>query len=254
MASTSPIVNSQTIISQEQGVIKITLNRVHKMNALTQSMYEDLNHVFQLAKSDDIKVVMICAEGEHFTAGHDLAEFLAVEGPIEQTEVVKLLFNLVRCKKPVVAAVQGNTIGIGTTMLMHCDIVVAAEDSQFSLPFTPLGLCPEAGSSWLLPRLAGYQKAAELLLLGEPFDVHTAEHIGMINKITPVGDQQAVANEYCAKFLKLPTEALKTSKSLLKHANAELEKIIYKELKEFSRLLVSDEAKAIFKAFLEGKR
>ena len=242
--------SQQTRIHNSDGILHIELNRPDKMNALTQAMYADLNAVMEQAQSDSVKVIYITASGEHFTAGNDIADFMAATGNLDESEVVKLLFNLLRCPKPIVAAVQGNAVGIGTTMLLHCDLVVAADSTRFSMPFTSLGLCPEAGASWFFPRLAGHQKAAEWLLLGESFSAEEAQHIGLVNKVTAVDEQFSVAEAYCQKLLKLPMDALITSKALLKTEQQTLEPQMRKEVEEFARLLVSPEAKARFQAFL----
>ncbi len=241
----------QVIVGLEQGILSIELNRPDKKNALTNDMYKIINDALIKAKTDEeIRVVLFAGKGDCFTAGNDIADFLDSKIAFEKKEVVKLLRILTDFEKPMVAAVHGSTIGIGTTMLLHCDLVVAAKETTFALPFVPLGLCPEAASSLLLPNLVGYHQAAELLLLGEAFNTEKAEKIGLINRVVETREVRLQAMALCQKLASLPVNALLQTKRLLKSAPNSVEKRITQELDVFGKLLQSTEAKAIFQAFL----
>jgi len=243
--------SNHIIVNIEQGIMSIVFNRPEKKNALTSSMYQIINEALLQAKSDDeIIVVLFAGEGDCFTAGNDIADFLDFDTKFEETEVVRLLRILTSFEKPLVAAVHGNSVGIGTTMLLHCDLVVAAKETTFALPFVPLGLCPEAASSLLLPNLAGYQQAAELLMLGEAFKTEKAERIGLINRVVETIEVRRHAMALCEKLASLPTKALLHTKQLLKSPSNTVEQRVSQELVIFEELLFSDEARAIFKAFL----
>ncbi len=244
----------QIMVTIEQGIMTILLNRPEKKNALTSSMYQIINKALLQAKTDaNIRVVLFAGAGDSFTAGNDIADFLNFDSNLQETEVVKLLRLLSVFEKPLVAAVQGNSVGIGTTLLLHCDLIVAAKDTIFALPFVPLGLCPEAASSLLLPNLAGYHQAAELLLLGEAFNVEKAKSIGLVNRVVETKEVRLQALALCQKLASLPVKALLHTKQLLKSPVNNIEQRITQELVIFEKLLDSKEAKAIFQAFLAKK-
>ncbi|MCP3675500.1 MAG: enoyl-CoA hydratase [Gammaproteobacteria bacterium] len=241
----------QVIVSIEQGILSIELNRPDKKNALTNDMYKIINEALVKAKTDEgIHVVLFAGKGDCFTAGNDIADFLDSDIAFEKKEVVRLLRILTNFEKPIVAGVHGSTIGIGTTILLHCDIVVAAKETKFALPFVPLGLCPEAASSLLLPNLVGHHQAAELLLLGEAFNTEKAEKLGLINRVVETREVRLQAMALCQKLTSLPVNALLQTKRLLKSAPNTVEERISQELDVFGKLLQSKEAKAIFQAFL----
>ncbi|RLA00848.1 MAG: enoyl-CoA hydratase [Gammaproteobacteria bacterium] len=244
--------NQEVLITIEQGIMSITLNRPEKKNALTNEMYQSIVTALKHGASDDqVRVVLFSGKGDSFTAGNDIADFLKAGGTkIHDLAVGKLILTMESYKKPIVAAVQGNAIGIGTTLLLHCDLVVAAKESRFALPFVKLGLCPEAGSSMLLPKLVGYQQAAELLFLGEPFDAEKAEKMGLINRLVDTKEVKLQALALCQKLTALPEDALLATKALLKAPEENLRDRIFKEFKDFDRLLKSKDAKRIFQAFL----
>lgn len=232
-------------------VLHIEFNRQDKKNALTTEMYADLSRVLSQAKhNDDIHVVLFKGSQGCFCAGNDIADFL--EQPVleEGTPVLNFLHEVASFNKPLVAAVSGPAVGIGTTLLLHCDLVYATNETYFSLPFVDLGLCPEAGSSYLLPRQIGYVQAAELLLLAEPFDAKKAEKLGIINDIVPVETYFDVAQEKAEKLASKPVHALRVSRQLLRSNSGLVNKAIEREARSFSELLSSDEAKNIFKKFL----
>ena len=175
-------------IDKAGGVLAITLDRPDRRNAITVAMYAALADAVESAAGDAaVRLITIRGEGQDFTAGNDLADFLAAMPRDEEIPVMRLLRALARNPKPLVAAVQGNAVGIGTTMLLHCDLVIAEESARFSMPFVDLGLVPEAASSLLLPRLAGRRRAASWLLLGEAFGAAEAREFGIVSHIVADG-------------------------------------------------------------------
>lgn len=236
----------------ENKVLHIELSRTDKKNALTSEMYTALTKEFAEAKANsDIHVVLFKGAKDCFCAGNDIADFL--EQPVLESgsPVLSFLKELYSFNKPIVAAVSGPAVGIGTTFLLHCDLVYATEQTYFSLPFVDLGLCPEAGSSYLLPRQIGYVRAAELLLLAEPFDAHKAKDLGVINEIVDAENYWQFAQEKAEKLARKPAHALQVSRQLIRSNASMVGQAIEREARSFSELLKSDEAKAIFKKFLE---
>jgi len=244
------------ITERDGGVLRIELNRPEKKNAITIAMYRALGDALHSASGDAaVRAVLLHGKPEIFCSGNDLADFLAAPSRSEDFAPFRFLRILVQFDKPLVAAVSGAAIGIGTTMLLHCDLVYAAAGTRFQLPFASLGLVPEAASSLLLPRLAGWQKAAELLMLGEPFDAETARDIGLVNEIVA---PQALLETARAKALALaakPPAAMRATKALMKQAVlAEIEQTMTREVKTFGERLVSPEAKEALAAFLEKRK
>ncbi|MFT5451229.1 MAG: enoyl-CoA hydratase/carnithine racemase [Enterobacterales bacterium] len=243
--------SKQIEVTIEQGIMTIAFNRPDKKNALTSAMYKLINNALEKASIDeDIRVVLLCGNGGCFTAGNDILDFLNSSTSSSESEVGKTVLLLSSFKKPLVAAVHGNAVGIGTTMLLHCDLVVAAKNSIFALPFVPLGLCPEAASSLLLPRMAGHQQAAEVLLLGEAFNVEKADKMGFINRIVETKEVRLQALALCQKLAALPTNPLLITKELMKKSGDTAKERIMTEFAHFSKLLQSDDAKKAFNAFL----
>ncbi|QDF74116.1 MULTISPECIES: enoyl-CoA hydratase [Shewanella] len=235
----------------EQGVRIITINRPDKRNALNLEMYTRLTEYLIQGESDNgINAFLLKGEGDCFTSGNDVADFLKNSdlGPNHPT--FKFLFTLLDLTKPLVAAVAGPAVGIGTTLLLHCDLVYADNTAKFQLPFINLALVPEAGASLLLPRLVGQTKANELLLLGEPFDAQIAQAMGLINQTVPSDELMNYALAQSIKLAQKPPQALKISRQLLRGDKALIREQMLKELEEFALRLQSDEAKAKFKAFL----
>ncbi|RDX36334.1 enoyl-CoA hydratase [Kangiella sp. HD9-110m-PIT-SAG07] len=244
----SELVTSQLI----NNVLHIDFHREDKKNALTSEMYNTLSSILKNAKSDDdVNVVLFKGSDGCFCAGNDIADFLQQPVLEEGSPVLKFLHELSNFDKPMVAAVSGPAVGIGTTLLLHCDLVYATEQTYFSLPFVDLGLCPEAGSSYLLPRQLGYVQAAELLLLAEPFDAPKAKQLGIINDVVSIENYYDIAQSKAEKLAKKPAHALRVSRQLLRSNSGLVSKAIEREARSFSELLNSDEAKAIFKKFLE---
>lgn len=244
----NPLIN----ISNDDGILHLQMNRPEKKNALTLQMYQTLaDHINAANNDQSIKIILISASGDAFCSGNDLKDFMQNPPKDESSSVFQFIDALVNADKPIIAAVNGLAVGIGTTMLLHCDLVYASSSASFSLPFVHLGLCVEAGASLLLPQLCGHQKAAELTLLGEPFDVHQANTIGLITKITSDEDLIETAMKNCKKLTRISTEAVQTTRRLLKSTiKPELKKAIKHESDEFIRLLNRDEAKHILQAFL----
>lgn len=236
-----------------QGVLQLSLNRPQKKNALSQQMYRDLNSALMQAATDPaIKVVLLQGSADCFSAGNDLQDFIGAGELNSQHPTVQFLYILAQFPKPVVAAVAGLAIGIGTTVLLHCDLVYAADNARFQLPFTQLGLCPEAGSSVLLPNLAGYQRSAQYLLLGEAFSATEAAQMGLVNQVVTNTEVCALALEKALKLAALPADAVQSSKALLKRNAQPLTlETIATELVQFQRLLNSDECQQRIAAFFQ---
>ena len=246
--------NEHILTAISGGVLKIEIHRPAKKNALTQAMYMAMADALRKAGSDEaIRVVMICGQQDLFSAGNDLKDFLARKAD-DPSEAVRFLQVLAAFEKPVVAAVGGDAVGIGTTMLLHCDLVYAADNARFQLPFVPLGLCPEAASSLLLPRLAGYHRAAELMFFAEPFNAEKALEIGLVNEVHAPLQLLAAAAKRTEKLATLPPASLAITKSLLKRAtSAEVTDTLREESRHFSELVAGPVSKEICAAFLEKR-
>ena len=235
-------------------VLTLTLNRPAKKNALTPAMYTELNRALSEASGDfAIRVVVITGAGSAFTAGNDIMDFMNTPPSGEDSPVMQFLATIHNFPKPLIAAVHGNAVGIGTTMLMHCDLVYAAPDSKFAMPFVSLGLVPEAGSSLIFPRLVGHVKASEIFLTGRNFGADEALEMKLINGID---DQPLVKAVEMAKIIaEQPPEAVINSKALLKSADHEaISAVMRVEGELFSMALQSDEAATAFMKFLAKKQ
>ena len=238
------------------GVLAIRLARPERRNAITVAMYAELADAISNAQQDpSLRLITLSGEGEDFTAGNDLADFLAAmprDG--EEIAVWRLLRALAGNELPLVAAVHGNAVGIGTTLLLHCDIVLAEAGTCFSMPFVDLGLVPEAASSLLLPRLAGRRRAARYLLLAEPFGPEEAFEWGLVTKVVPAGGLDQALSETVAALLAKPAEALRMTQKLLRHgARDEMLERFELENSHFSERLQSAEVKQAITAFFEKR-
>jgi enoyl-CoA hydratase/carnithine racemase len=244
------------LTEHEGGVLRVQFNRAEKKNAITAAMYQALAHALRHAERDNaVRVALIHGAPDVFTAGNDLHDFLASPPHSNDAPAFQFLRAIHEFPKPLIAAVSGLAVGIGTTLLLHCDLVYCAPGTRFSLPFVNLGLCPEAGSSFLLPRLAGYQKAAELLMLGEPFDAGTAKEIGLVNAIVPAEALVATAMATARKIAAKPAASLREAKMLMKQGIHEAVKLAMGDEGEaFRERLESPEAKEAFTAFLEKRQ
>jgi len=245
--------NTQEIVTERQDkVLLLRIQRPDKKNALTLAMYAALTAALEAAAQDaSIRVVVLTGSGDSFSSGNDVADFLASPPEGEDSPVFRFLWALSRFEKPLIAAVNGVAVGIGVTLLLHCELVYARAGATLQLPFVNLGLCPEAASSLLLPRLVGYPRAAEWLLLGERFSAEQAQEWGLINAVC--ADAEAVLELALAKAQRLaqqPPTALRLAKMLLKRADAEaIRETIALEGRYFRERLCSPEAQAAFQAF-----
>lgn len=243
-------------IERGDEVLAITLARPERRNAITVAMYSALADAIEGAADDDsIRVITIRGEGQDFTAGNDLHDFMSVlPRDSDDIPVWRLLRALSRNSVPLVAAVQGNAVGIGTTMLLHCDLVVADRGARFSLPFVDLGLVPEAASTLLLPRIAGRRRAARYLLLGEPFGADEALEAGIVSHVAEDGKLGELFAMIVAALLAKPPQALRLTQQLLRRGSAEevLERMML-ENGHFSERLKSAEVAAAISAFFSRK-
>ena len=235
----------------------VRINRLDKKNALTASMYDAMADALESANSQtNVRCIVIAGGPGAFSAGNDLNEFLqaATSGEGLGSSVVRFLHALARSERPLVAAVQGVAVGVGTTMLLHCDHVVAGSDSQFSTPFVSLGLVPEAASSLLAPRLMGHQRAFALLVMGRALDAAAAHAFGLVNTIVAPGDVDAEAIKAASEIAVLPVEAMTAARRLMRGSPDEVVARIDDEARLFKERLQSAEARAAFTAFLARKR
>jgi len=240
-------------IERERGLLTLRLNRPEKKNALTRAMYSALAAALKQADEDpDIYAVLLTGSHECFTAGNDIADFIQQPPSNLDSPVFHFMLNLLECRKPVIAGVAGAAVGIGTTLLLHCDLVYVSADARLRMPFVNLGLCPEFGSSLILPRLLGHAKAAELLLLGERFSGEQAAAWGIANEALDSGEAAlAKALEMALRFESLPPEAVRISKQLMKAPDRELlRKVIEEEGALFTQRLRSPEAMAALSGFI----
>jgi len=237
-------------------ILAITLARPERRNAITVAMYATLADAIERASTDPmIRVITVRGEGQDFAAGNDLADFLqAAPRGDEDIPVWRLLRALARCETPLIAAVHGNCVGIGTTMLLHCDLVIADETARFSMPFVDLALVPEAASSLLFPRLAGRTRAARYLLLAEPFGAEEALDIGLASHVVPAGDLEKTLDRLSAALLAKPPEALRLTQRLLRLGTRdEVLERMKREGSEFAERLASPEVKEAITAFFEKR-
>jgi enoyl-CoA hydratase/carnithine racemase len=249
------------LTTKSNGILTIEFNRPERKNAITAAMYQTIADALVDANTDStVRAVLLTGKPEIFTAGNDLDDFLKNSAPVEgvpadSRPVFQFMRALNGCTKPVVAAVSGAAIGIGTTMLMHCDLVYAADTARFSLPFAQLGVCPEFASSLLLPQLAGYPRAAEKLLLGEAFAAQEALEMGLVTKVLPAAELRAFAEQQAAKLVALPAASIRATKALMKRPRAEaIQSALAAENELFSRMLQGPEAKEAFTAFFEKRK
>jgi enoyl-CoA hydratase/carnithine racemase len=249
---------SEHVTVDDIGAVRtVRMNRPDKKNALTAAMYETMASALENANGHpDIRCVVIAGGPGAFSAGNDLAEFAqaATTGEGLGSPVIQFLHALALSERPLVAAVQGLAVGVGTTMLLHCDHVVAGTDARFSTPFVGLGLVPEAASSLLAPRLMGHRRAFELLVMGRPLDAVAAQACGLVNAIVPPGDVEAEAMKAAHHIAALPAEAVAASRRLMRGPPDDTVARIDEEVRLFRERLQSAEAQKAFDAFLNRKR
>jgi len=223
------------------------------MNAITRDMYAGLAaRLNEAAEDESIRCVLITSEGEHFTAGNDIRDFMSNPPTEQDSDVAKFLGSLLEFPKPLLAAVKGNAIGVGTTMLLHCDVVVAAPSANFSMPFTSLGLVPEAGSTKLFPELVGYQRAAKIFMTGESFGAQAALEMGLIASIDSDAEQAALA--IAQQIAEQPPKAIMNTKALMKAGSHDaVAAVMRAEFQLFALALQSEEAAEAFMKFMAKK-
>jgi enoyl-CoA hydratase/carnithine racemase len=238
------------------GVATIEIARPEKKNALTQAMYQAMADALSAAREDaSVRAVLITGQPGIFTSGNDLEDFVQRPPQGMDSPVFRFMTALVEFDKPVVVAVTGAAIGIGTTMLLHCDLVYVADDARLALPFVGLGLVPEFASSLLIPQLMGPRRAAEKLLLGDPFTAEQAVDCGIANAVLPASEVVAHARRIAERFNGLPPGAVRESKRLMRRASASsIEETMAVEGKLFGQRLVSPEAREAFQAFFEKRK
>lgn len=239
----------------EDGVLTLTFNRPDKKNSITSAMYADLAQALRGAAVDAaVRVVVFQGHESIFSAGNDIGDFLNSPPATAEAPVFQFLGQLSGFAKPLVASVCGPAVGIGTTLLLHCDLVYAGDNAAFSLPFVNLGLCPEAASSLLLPQRLGYARAAEALLLGEPFMAEAALEVGLVNRIVPPQEANALAQRQARKLAAKPLSSLIETKRLMKQGDAAaVSKRMMEEAAVFGRMLREPAAREAFSAFMERR-
>ncbi|MGK9169488.1 enoyl-CoA hydratase [Inquilinus limosus] len=244
------------VLTETEGpVLTIRLNRPEKKNAISLAMYEAMTAALNLASEDPAVRVAVIRGGEDFSAGNDIADFLAAGGESGLAPILGFLDALSAFPKPVVAGVRGAAIGIGTTLLLHCDVVLAAASTRFQLPFVQLGLVPEAASSLLLPAAAGRLRASWWLLTGEGFDAEAALGAGLITKLLPDEALDAEIDGAAARLAALPPAAIRHTKALLRAPQqAAVREAMTREVEAFGAQLKSAEAREAFTAFLEKRK
>jgi len=241
-------------IIRHPSVLQIEMARPDKKNALTGAMYDAMIAALSEAEADaNFGAVVISGAGGVFTAGNDIADFLTARGTIEENPASRFIMALAQFQKPLVAAVEGLAVGIGTTLLLHCDLVYAAPSAMFKMPFTDLGLVPEAGSSILLPARVGHVKAAQWLMLGDAFSSQEAEKAGLLNAILPAGQVLVHALNTATRLAAKPRNAMLQTRTLMRGNQPELLAHMKHELAIFGRALQSDEARTAFMAFMSKK-
>lgn len=246
---------SEILSHFDAGVLTLTFNRPERKNSINVTMYDALASAIENAAADaSTRVVVIQGHESVFSAGNDLQDFLQNKPQGMDSPVFRFLRGIATFPKPLLAAVCGPAVGVGTTMLFHCDLVYAGDNAAFSMPFVNLGLCPEAASSLLVPRMFGYHRAAEALLLGEPFFAEAALEVGLVNRIVPPSEANGLAQAQARKLATKPLASLIETKRLMKGGEQELVlKRIGEEAVSFSRMLSEPAAREAMSAFMEKR-
>lgn len=234
----------------------IEIARPEKKNALTLAMYQAMADALQQAEANPaVRAVLITGQPGIFTSGNDLEDFAHHQGDLMTSPIMAFMQALIACSKPVVAAVTGAAIGIGTTMLLHCDLVYVSDEARLCMPFVNLGLVPEFGSSLLVPALMGPRKAAERLMLGDPFSADEAVECGIANAVLPASEVLPHARRVAARFSALPPDALRQTKRLLRQPQlAALQQVIQEEATLFTQALAGPEAREAISAFFDRRK
>ncbi|HSV57917.1 MAG TPA: enoyl-CoA hydratase [Variovorax sp.] len=247
---------SDILVHTEAGVSTITFNRVDKKNSITSAMYAALADAIEQAAADSaVRTVLIQGDATIFSAGNDIGDFLNAPPSNQESPVFRFMRAMAAFPKPIVAAVCGPAVGIGTTLLFHCDLVYAGDNAAFSMPFVNLGLCPEFASSELVPQMFGYHRAAEALLLGEPFMAEAALEVGLVNRVVPPTECNAIAQAQARKLAAKPLTALIETKRLMKKGQqGMLLERMAEEGQSFGRMLREPAAREAFTAFMEKRK
>ena len=247
---------SDILVHTEAGVTTLTFNRPTKKNSITAAMYASLADALVAAEADaSVRCVVFQGNETTFSAGNDIGDFLNNPPATGDSPVFRFLRGIASFPKPVLAAVCGPAVGIGTTLLFHCDLVYAGDNAAFSMPFVNLGLCPEAASSLLVPQMLGYHRAAEALLLGEPFMAEAALEVGLVNRVVPPTECNTIAQAQAKKLAAKPLTALVETKRLMKSAHSDqILASMNHEATSFRRMLQEPAAREAFTAFVEKRR
>ncbi len=247
---------SDILTHTDAGVMTVTFNRLDKKNSITSSMYAAMADAVEQARNDaSVKVVVFQGHETIFSAGNDIGDFLNQPPSTQESPVFRFLRGIATLEKPVLAAVAGPAVGIGTTMLFPCDLVYAGDNAAFSMPFVNLGLCREAASSLLAPRMFGYHRAAEALLLGDPFFAEAAQEVGLVNRVVPPTEVNAVAQAQARKLAAKPLSSLIETKRLMKGGyQQEVLQKMDEEGQSFGRMLREPAAREAFGAFMEKRK
>lgn len=237
-------------------ILTIRLNRADKKNAISSAMYKAMAEAMAAGNADpDVRVILFTGTDGCFCSGNDLADFLNSPADAGGGIVARFMQSVVDTGKPVVAAVSGPAVGIGTTLLLHCDLIYAAEKTRFQMPFVNIGICPEFASSLMMPVIMGHPRAAELILLGEPFTAAKAREYGLINEVLPEAEVEAHARAQALKLAAQPPNAMRTAKALLKRWTREqVKEVIGVEVDHFVPMLTQPEAREALGAFMEKRK
>jgi enoyl-CoA hydratase/carnithine racemase len=247
---------SDILIHTEDGVTTLTFNRVDKKNSITAAMYAALADAVEAARADAaVRCVVFQGHETFFSAGNDIGDFLNNPPAGEDAPVFRFLRAIATFPKPLLAGVCGPAVGIGTTLLLHCDLVYAGDNAAFSMPFVNLGLCPEAASSLLVPQMMGYHRAAEALLLGEPFMAEAALEVGLVNRVLAPSEVTNYTQSVARKLAAKPLSSLVETKRLMKKGNAQqVMAVMAEEGASFGRMLREPAAREAFSAFMERRK
>jgi enoyl-CoA hydratase/carnithine racemase len=247
--------SENVVITRADGVLVIRIDRPEKKNALTRMMYDAMADAFEQVDADPaLRVALLTGTGDTFTSGNDISDFQSRANSDGRSSASRFLPSISSMQKPLIAGVNGAAVGVGTTMLAHCDLIVAARSARFVMPFTSLGLVPEAASSLLFPRLLGNQRASALLLLGEPLDADTAFQWGFVNRVVDDAALMDTAREMARRLAALPPQAVRLTKRLIRHGVPDVAGLMAEELALFRERLGSREAREAFAAFMEKRR
>lgn len=247
---------SEILVHTEAGVCTVTFNRLERKNSITAAMYGSMADALAAADVDPaVRVLVFQGHETVFSAGNDIGDFLHTPPEGDDSPVFRFLRGIATFRKPLLAAVCGPAVGVGTTMLFHCDLVYAGDNAAFSMPFVNLGLCPEAASSLLVPQMLGYHRAAEALLLGEPFMAEAALEVGLVNRVVPPSEANNLAQAQARKLAAKPLTSLIETKRLMKQGSAQrVAQQMAEEGTSFRRMLGEPAAREAFSAFMARRK